>query len=192
MKKMMTRRVRKRRRRRMTVMKTLRWRRPGKEGETETETEQLWLLYLFIRRWWTQWRPLQTLWPSQPSRAVCDTLLQKIFNFSQSGVLLLTSHFRSPDTPVCSVNRGYHTACRRPPLMIHSRRGMVLPPLPACESIQISGFPLQENNNSAIQCSCSSFLLQKQLCDRLEEQLLDLDAALKKKERSERRWIKRY
>lgn len=30
-------------------------------------------------------------------------------------------------------------------------------------------------------------LLQKQLCDKLEEQLQNLDAALKKKERAERR-----
>lgn len=32
-------------------------------------------------------------------------------------------------------------------------------------------------------------LLQKQLCDKLEEQLQNLDAALKKKERAERRRV---
>lgn len=32
------------------------------------------------------------------------------------------------------------------------------------------------------------FHLQKQLCDKLEEQLQNLDASLKKKERAERRW----
>lgn len=32
-------------------------------------------------------------------------------------------------------------------------------------------------------------LMQKQLCDKLEEQLQNLDAALKKKERAERRRV---
>ncbi len=96
MKKMMTRRVRKRRRRRMTVMKTLRWRRPGKEGETETESgTALTPLPLHQKMVNPMTTPANTVaFPTIPSW--CDTLLQNIFNFSQSGVLLLTSHFRSP------------------------------------------------------------------------------------------------
>ncbi|XP_051972617.1 remodeling and spacing factor 1-like isoform X2 [Xyrauchen texanus] len=57
-----------------------------------------------------------------------------------------------------SCDNGYHTACLRPPLMI----------IPDGEWFC---HPCQH----------------KQLCDRLEEQLLTLDAALKKKERAERR-----
>ncbi|XP_051540212.1 remodeling and spacing factor 1-like isoform X4 [Myxocyprinus asiaticus] len=57
-----------------------------------------------------------------------------------------------------SCDSGYHTACLRPPLMIIPDGEWFCPP---CQ--------------------------HKQLCDRLEEQLLTLDAALKKKERAERR-----
>ncbi|XP_016125007.1 remodeling and spacing factor 1 isoform X3 [Sinocyclocheilus grahami] len=57
-----------------------------------------------------------------------------------------------------SCDSGYHTACLRPPLMI----------IPDGEWF----------------CSPCQ---HKQLCDRLEEQLQNLDAALKKKERAERR-----
>ncbi|XP_077098287.1 remodeling and spacing factor 1 [Siphateles boraxobius] len=57
-----------------------------------------------------------------------------------------------------SCDSGYHTACLRPPLMIIPDGEWFCPP---CQ--------------------------HKQLCDRLEEQLLNLDAALKKKERAERR-----
>ncbi|XP_065116642.1 remodeling and spacing factor 1 isoform X3 [Paramisgurnus dabryanus] len=57
-----------------------------------------------------------------------------------------------------SCDSGYHTACLRPPLMIIPDGEWFCPP---CQ--------------------------HKQLCDRLEEQLQNLDAALKKKERAERR-----
>ncbi|XP_072230362.1 remodeling and spacing factor 1 isoform X2 [Leuresthes tenuis] len=57
-----------------------------------------------------------------------------------------------------SCDSGYHTACLRPPLMIIPDGEWFCPP---CQ--------------------------HKQLCDKLEEQLLNLDAALKKKERAERR-----
>ncbi|XP_016353715.1 remodeling and spacing factor 1-like isoform X2 [Sinocyclocheilus anshuiensis] len=55
-----------------------------------------------------------------------------------------------------SCDSGYHTACLRPPLMIIPDGEWFCPP---CQ--------------------------HKQLCDRLEEQLQNLDAALKKKERAE-------
>ncbi|KAM9728584.1 remodeling and spacing factor 1 [Menidia menidia] len=57
-----------------------------------------------------------------------------------------------------SCDSGYHTACLRPPLMIIPDGEWFCPP---CQ--------------------------HKQLCDKLEEQLQNLDAALKKKERAERR-----
>ncbi|KAM9846746.1 remodeling and spacing factor 1 [Aulostomus maculatus] len=57
-----------------------------------------------------------------------------------------------------SCDSGYHTACLRPPLMIIPDGEWFCPP---CQ--------------------------HKQLCDKLEEQLLNLDAALKKRERAERR-----
>ncbi|XP_028277212.1 remodeling and spacing factor 1 isoform X2 [Parambassis ranga] len=57
-----------------------------------------------------------------------------------------------------SCDSGYHTACLRPPLMIIPAGEWFCPP---CQ--------------------------HKQLCDKLEEQLQSLDAALKKKERAERR-----
>ncbi|KAM8834489.1 remodeling and spacing factor 1 isoform 6-T6 [Synchiropus picturatus] len=57
-----------------------------------------------------------------------------------------------------SCDNGYHTACLRPPLMVIPDGEWFCPP---CQ--------------------------HKQLCDRLEEQLTNLDAALKKKERAERR-----
>ncbi|XP_037543728.1 remodeling and spacing factor 1 [Nematolebias whitei] len=57
-----------------------------------------------------------------------------------------------------SCDSGYHTACLRPPLMIIPDGEWFCPP---CQ--------------------------HKQLCDRLDEQLQNLDAALKKKERAERR-----
>ncbi|XP_059401248.1 remodeling and spacing factor 1-like isoform X2 [Carassius carassius] len=57
-----------------------------------------------------------------------------------------------------SCDSGYHTACLRPPLMIIPDGEWFCPP---CQ--------------------------HKQLCDRLEEQLQNLDAVLKKKERAERR-----
>ncbi|XP_062309943.1 remodeling and spacing factor 1 [Osmerus eperlanus] len=57
-----------------------------------------------------------------------------------------------------SCDNGYHTACLRPPLMIIPDGEWFCPP---CQ--------------------------HKQLCDRLEEQLLNLDTALKKRERAERR-----
>ncbi|KAG7254448.1 hypothetical protein CRUP_022648, partial [Coryphaenoides rupestris] len=57
-----------------------------------------------------------------------------------------------------SCDNGYHTACLRPPLMIIPDGEWFCPP---CQ--------------------------HKQLCDKLEEQLLNLDTALKKKERAERR-----
>ncbi|KAF7206684.1 remodeling and spacing factor 1 [Nothobranchius furzeri] len=57
-----------------------------------------------------------------------------------------------------SCDNGYHTACLRPPLMIIPDGEWFCPP---CQ--------------------------HKQLCDKLEEQLQNLDAALKKKERAERR-----
>ncbi|KAM9333695.1 remodeling and spacing factor 1 [Pholidichthys leucotaenia] len=57
-----------------------------------------------------------------------------------------------------SCDSGYHTACLRPPLMIIPDGEWFCPP---CQ--------------------------HKQLCDQLEEQLQNLDAALKKKERAERR-----
>nr|XP_057942226.1 remodeling and spacing factor 1-like [Doryrhamphus excisus] len=57
-----------------------------------------------------------------------------------------------------SCDSGYHTACLRPPLMIIPDGEWFCPP---CQ--------------------------HKKLCDKLEEQLLNLDAALKKKERAERR-----
>ncbi|KAK2828400.1 hypothetical protein Q5P01_019434 [Channa striata] len=57
-----------------------------------------------------------------------------------------------------SCDSGYHTACLRPPLMIIPDGEWFCPP---CQ--------------------------HKQLCDKLEEQLKNLDAALKKKERAERR-----
>uniref|UniRef100_A0A3Q3AY73 Remodeling and spacing factor 1b, tandem duplicate 1 n=1 Tax=Kryptolebias marmoratus TaxID=37003 RepID=A0A3Q3AY73_KRYMA len=58
-----------------------------------------------------------------------------------------------------SCDSGYHTACLRPPLMIIPDGEWFCPP---CQ--------------------------HKQLCDKLEEQLQNLDAALKKKERAERRY----
>ncbi|XP_051257279.1 remodeling and spacing factor 1 isoform X2 [Dicentrarchus labrax] len=58
-----------------------------------------------------------------------------------------------------SCDSGYHTACLRPPLMIIPDGEWFCPP---CQ--------------------------HKQLCDKLEEQLQNLDAALKKKERAERRF----
>ncbi|XP_040006714.1 remodeling and spacing factor 1 [Xiphias gladius] len=57
-----------------------------------------------------------------------------------------------------SCDSGYHTACLRPPLMIIPDGEWFCPP---CQ--------------------------HKRLCDKLEEQLQNLDAALKKKERAERR-----
>ncbi|XP_006882946.1 PREDICTED: remodeling and spacing factor 1 [Elephantulus edwardii] len=57
-----------------------------------------------------------------------------------------------------SCDSGYHTACLRPPLMIIPDGEWFCPP---CQ--------------------------HKLLCDKLEEQLQDLDVALKKKERAERR-----
>ncbi|KAI7793692.1 remodeling and spacing factor 1 [Triplophysa rosa] len=57
-----------------------------------------------------------------------------------------------------SCDSGYHTACLRPPLMIIPDGEWFCPP---CQ--------------------------HKQLCDRLDEQLQNLDAALKKRERAERR-----
>ncbi|XP_077402709.1 remodeling and spacing factor 1 [Vanacampus margaritifer] len=57
-----------------------------------------------------------------------------------------------------SCDSGYHTACLRPPLMIIPDGEWFCPP---CQ--------------------------HKKLCDKLEEQLLNLDAALKKKQRAERR-----
>ncbi|XP_038146281.1 remodeling and spacing factor 1 [Cyprinodon tularosa] len=57
-----------------------------------------------------------------------------------------------------SCDSGYHTACLRPPLMIIPDGEWFCPPC-----------------------------LHKQLCEKLEEQLQNLDAALKKKERAERR-----
>ncbi|XP_061658854.1 remodeling and spacing factor 1 [Syngnathoides biaculeatus] len=57
-----------------------------------------------------------------------------------------------------SCDSGYHTACLRPPLMIIPDGEWFCPP---CQ--------------------------HKKLCDNLEEQLLNLDAALKKKQRAERR-----
>ncbi|XP_045896392.1 remodeling and spacing factor 1 isoform X2 [Micropterus dolomieu] len=57
-----------------------------------------------------------------------------------------------------SCDNGYHTACLRPPLMIIPDGEWFCPP---CQ--------------------------HKLLCDKLEEQLQNLDAALKKKERAERR-----
>uniref|UniRef100_A0A3Q1JS51 PHD-type domain-containing protein n=1 Tax=Anabas testudineus TaxID=64144 RepID=A0A3Q1JS51_ANATE len=57
-----------------------------------------------------------------------------------------------------SCDSGYHTACLRPPLMIIPDGEWFCPP---CQ--------------------------HKQLCDKLDEQLQNLDAALKKKERAERR-----
>ncbi|XP_034033570.1 remodeling and spacing factor 1-like [Thalassophryne amazonica] len=57
-----------------------------------------------------------------------------------------------------SCDSGYHTACLRPPLMIIPDGEWFCPP---CQ--------------------------HKQLCDKLEEQLQNLDAALKKRERAERR-----
>uniref|UniRef100_A0A1A7X698 Remodeling and spacing factor 1 n=1 Tax=Iconisemion striatum TaxID=60296 RepID=A0A1A7X698_9TELE len=57
-----------------------------------------------------------------------------------------------------SCDNGYHTACLRPPLMIIPDGEWFCPP---CQ--------------------------HKQLCDKLDEQLQNLDAALKKKERAERR-----
>ncbi|XP_019725149.1 remodeling and spacing factor 1 isoform X2 [Hippocampus comes] len=57
-----------------------------------------------------------------------------------------------------SCDSGYHTACLRPPLMIIPDGEWFCPP---CQ--------------------------HKNLCDKLEEQLLNLDAALKKKQRAERR-----
>ncbi|TNM85257.1 hypothetical protein fugu_009435 [Takifugu bimaculatus] len=57
-----------------------------------------------------------------------------------------------------SCDSGYHTACLRPPLMIIPDGEWFCPP---CQ--------------------------HKQLCDKLQEQLQNLDAALKKKERAERR-----
>ncbi|XP_028321677.1 remodeling and spacing factor 1 [Gouania willdenowi] len=57
-----------------------------------------------------------------------------------------------------SCDNGYHTACLRPPLMIIPDGEWFCPP---CQ--------------------------HKQLCDKLEEQLLNLDAALKKRERAEKR-----
>uniref|UniRef100_A0A3Q3QNL3 PHD-type domain-containing protein n=1 Tax=Monopterus albus TaxID=43700 RepID=A0A3Q3QNL3_MONAL len=59
-----------------------------------------------------------------------------------------------------SCDSGYHTACLRPPLMIIPDGEWFCPP---CQ--------------------------HKQLCDKLEEQLQNLDAALKKKERAERSMI---
>uniref|UniRef100_A0A3B3HF14 Remodeling and spacing factor 1b, tandem duplicate 1 n=1 Tax=Oryzias latipes TaxID=8090 RepID=A0A3B3HF14_ORYLA len=59
-----------------------------------------------------------------------------------------------------SCDSGYHTACLRPPLMIIPDGEWFCPP---CQ--------------------------HKQLCDKLEEQLLNLDAALKKKERAERSFL---
>ncbi|XP_023197951.1 remodeling and spacing factor 1-like [Xiphophorus maculatus] len=57
-----------------------------------------------------------------------------------------------------SCDSGYHTACLRPPLMVIPDGEWFCPP---CQ--------------------------HKQLCDKLEEQLQNLDASLKKKERAERR-----
>ncbi|XP_077361656.1 remodeling and spacing factor 1 [Festucalex cinctus] len=57
-----------------------------------------------------------------------------------------------------SCDSGYHTACLRPPLMIIPDGEWFCPP---CQ--------------------------HKKLCDKLEEQLLNLDAALRKKQRAERR-----
>uniref|UniRef100_A0A3B1JLM7 Remodeling and spacing factor 1 n=1 Tax=Astyanax mexicanus TaxID=7994 RepID=A0A3B1JLM7_ASTMX len=57
-----------------------------------------------------------------------------------------------------SCDNGYHTACLRPPLMIIPDGEWFCPP---CQ--------------------------HKLLCDKLEEQLVNIDAALKKKERAERR-----
>ncbi|KAJ8798330.1 hypothetical protein J1605_001455 [Eschrichtius robustus] len=57
-----------------------------------------------------------------------------------------------------SCDSGYHTACLRPPLMIIPDGEWFCPP---CQ--------------------------HKLLCEKLEEQLQDLDVALKKKERAERR-----
>uniref|UniRef100_A0A3P8WAW3 Remodeling and spacing factor 1b, tandem duplicate 1 n=1 Tax=Cynoglossus semilaevis TaxID=244447 RepID=A0A3P8WAW3_CYNSE len=57
-----------------------------------------------------------------------------------------------------SCDSGYHTACLRPPLMVIPDGEWFCPP---CQ--------------------------HKQLCDKLEEQLVNLDAALKKRERAERR-----
>lgn len=82
-----------RRRRRMTAMKTIRWRSPRREGETETESGTA-RIPLPLHQ--TMMYPMTT-----PANTVafpiilswCDTLLQSIFIFnSQSKVLLLTSH----------------------------------------------------------------------------------------------------
>uniref|UniRef100_A0A3Q3GK64 Remodeling and spacing factor 1b, tandem duplicate 1 n=1 Tax=Labrus bergylta TaxID=56723 RepID=A0A3Q3GK64_9LABR len=66
-----------------------------------------------------------------------------------------------------SCDNGYHTACLRPPLMIIPDGEWFCPP---CQ--------------------------HKLLCDKLEEQLTNLDASLKKKERAVheggRRWLNRY
>lgn len=58
---------------------------------------------------------------------------------------------------------------------------MVLPALSARRSLLGSTIATVTPNHKL----CS--LLQKQLCDKLQEQLQNLDAALKKKERAERR-----
>ncbi len=96
--------------------------------------------------------------------------------------------FPFPQILLCdSCDSGYHTACLRPPLMIIPDGEWFCPPCQHVSPFRFQDSLYRKTQFWLFKYSCSSFILQKQLCDRLEEQLLDLDAALKKKERSERR-----
>lgn len=63
---------------------------------------------------------------------------------------------------------------------------------PPCQHVRSTAHPPDHEwgkETACDRCRLGFFLplLQKQLCDKLEEQLQNLDAALKKKERAERR-----
>lgn len=116
---MMTRRARKRRQRWMTAMKTLRWRRPGEEGETETESgTALTPLPLHQKMMNPMTTPANTVaFPTIPSW--CDTLLQKYLHLLTVRSAAFNPSFPFPQILLCdSCDSGYHTACLRPPLMI--------------------------------------------------------------------------
>ncbi|CDQ86464.1 unnamed protein product [Oncorhynchus mykiss] len=74
-----------------------------------------------------------------------------------------------------SCDSGYHTACLRPPLMVIPEGEWFCPPCQHRECVCV--------------CPCVRVLTLslKLLCDRLEEQLQNLDCALKKRDRAERR-----
>ncbi|OXB62430.1 hypothetical protein ASZ78_013774 [Callipepla squamata] len=95
-----------------------------------------------------------------------------------------------------SCDSGYHTACLRPPLMIIPDGEWFCPPCQhvrllfhftfSIAAVEICWELNRDGNGSERNSSCVSFP-QKLLCEKLEEQLQDLDVVLKKKERAERR-----